>query len=230
MSSVTILPSLPASDFANLKELAEKIASVASEIQIDLVDGQFVPALSWPFTEMLEEGSGFVETISKVAELPESLAREFDCMVSEPYQYLEALAAQKPARIIIHHKSTIDYQACIAHARAHHYKIGLAMLPTVELDEMAELIPGFDYVQVMGIERVGSQGQPFAPQALALITALTVTFPDLEIAVDGAVNKETIPMLIAAGATRLAPGSAIAKAADPAAAYLELGALSSHSR
>jgi ribulose-phosphate 3-epimerase len=229
MSHITILPSLPASDFASLKDLAEKIAPVATEIQIDIVDGQFVPALSWPFTEMLEEGNGFVETIAKVAELPSVLVREFDCMVSEPYQYLDALTALHPARVIIHHKSTIDYDVCVEHARTNNYKIGLAVLPSVALEEVAELIARFDYVQVMGIERVGSQGQPFAPQALTLIAELRATFPALEIAVDGAVNKETIPALIAAGANRLAPGSAIAKAADPAAAYLELVALSSHS-
>lgn len=226
---ITVVPSLPAQNFAALEALGHAIAPVASEIQIDLVDGQFVPALSWPFTEMIEEARGFAETIEKIHTIPSHLAREFDCMVVEPFQYLETLAALKPARIIIHYGSTGEYTQCIAHARAHGYQIGIAVLPTIELEEVVSLIAHFDYVQVMGIERVGSQGQPFAPQTLPLIATLRATFPEKEIAVDGAVNAETIPALIAAGATRLAPGSAVAKAADPAAAYTALCALSAQS-
>ena len=79
-----------------------------------------------------------------------------------------------------------------------------------------------DFVQLMGIKEVGRQGQPFAEETFARVKKLRSVYPELEIAIDGGVNQETIPGLAEAGASRLAPGSAIAKQADPKAAYLDL--------
>lgn len=228
MNHHTVVPSLPAADFESLHTLAIAIASVASEIQIDLVDGQFVPLRSWPFT-LVHEPQAVVTELQKIATLPESLGREFDCMVKNPEQYLDTLVALKAKRIIIHYGSTQAYNACIAHARTHGYHIGIAFLPTLDAETAIVAARDFDYIQVMGIKEVGKQGQPFAPEALALIAALLVAYPEKEIAVDGAVNADTIPALITAGATRLAPGSAIAKADNPALAYQALLALSEQS-
>jgi len=220
-STVSVVPSYPAPDFVALKTLAEDIAGVCDELQVDIVDGTFVPAESWPFTESVPA----VDALGRLNELPDSLALEVDCMVREPLQYLDTLAMLNVARVIVHHQSTDEYDACIAHAREHGYLIGLAVLPTVAMEEVRELILKFDYVQVMGIREVGKQGQAFAPEALTLIAALRAAFPAMEIAVDGAVNASTIPKLVAAGATRLAPGSAVVSEADRATALSALTVL-----
>jgi ribulose-phosphate 3-epimerase len=221
-ANLAIVPSYPAPNFMALRDLAFAVAPVCTELQVDIVDGQFVPAYSWPFTETSEPA---VSELQHLAELPPTLTLEVDCMVREPLQYLDTLAALGARRIIIHHRSTEDYQACLNHARVNGYTVGIAVLPTVDLSLVEPLITSFDYVQVMGIKEVGKQGQPFATEALALIAAIRLLYPEKEVAVDGAVNADTIPALVAAGATRLAPGSAVVGASDPAHAVTLLQAL-----
>lgn len=223
--SIIVLPSYPAPFFEDLADLALDISGVADELQVDIVDGEFVDAASWPFTQDEVE---IVEELGRLMELPPGLALELDCMVMEPVQYLDTFVELGVARVIVHYGSTNYYEECLEHAASHDYLIGLAVLPSVDLNEVLELINAFDYVQVMGIAEVGAQGQPFDERALDVIAAIRENFPDKDIAVDGAVNADTIPALVAAGATRLAPGSAIVKAPDRVAAFEALSILANN--
>lgn len=220
-TAINIVPSLPAASFDALAQLAIDVAEVVTELQIDIVDGVFVPAVAWPFTE----STAVQEELQRIATLPKTILYEVDCMVVNPLQYLDTLAALGISRVIIHQHSTDMYDLCVAHARSHGYRIGIAVLPTVSVEKLMILVPQFDYVQVMGIAQVGKQGQPFAESALSVIAALRAAFPELEIAVDGSVNAETIPRLVSAGANRLAPGSAITRSANRAAAVRELASV-----
>jgi ribulose-phosphate 3-epimerase len=218
-NQIVVVPSYPAPSFDDLADLANDLVEVTNELQVDIVDGEFAPALSWPFTET---DSDVIEELGRLMELPRDLIIEMDCMVIEPVQYLDTFLNLGVSRVIIHYGSTNFYDECLEHARNNEYLIGIAILPSVNLDEVIDLIEKFDYVQIMGISEVGAQGQPFDERALDVIVALREVFPDKEIAVDGAVNAETIPVLVEAGATRLAPGSAIVKATYRAAAYENL--------
>lgn len=221
MTDVKIVPSYPAPSFTALKNWIQTLAAVTDEVQIDFVDGRFVSATSWPFTDAEPP----LQALEHWEEFPTAVSYECDLMVQDPEQYLDALVQRGVKRVIIHHQSTRDYEACVAHAQLHGYIHGLAVLPHVVVDDIAPLLEQFSYVQVMGIASVGAQGQPFASAALQVIAELRVRFPNMVIGVDGAVNADTIPSLVAAGATRLAPGSAITKAANPAAAFSQLQAL-----
>lgn len=213
---ITVVPSYPAPAFADLADLANDISGVVNELQVDIVDGEFVTTQSWPFTQSENE---IQKELGRLMELPSGLALELDCMVMEPVQYLDTFVELGVSRVIVHYGSTNFYEECVEHASNHEYLIGLALLPSVDLNEVMELISVFDYVQIMGIAEVGAQGQPFDDRALDIVAAIRSVFPEKDIAVDGAVNIETIPALVAAGATRLAPGSAIVKAVDRIAAY-----------
>lgn len=218
-SSVTIVPSYPAPDFAELRALAEDIAPVADELQVDIVDGEFVAAASWPFVGGDDEP---LQELVRLRELPSNISLELDCMVVAPELYLDTFMQLGVDRVIVHYGSTEAYEVCLQHRLDNDYPMGLAVLPTVDLAEVAPLIAAFDFVQVMGIREVGAQGQAFAPEALDIIAAIKTEWPDKEVAVDGAVNQETIRALVAAGATRLAPGSAIVRAVDRAGALTAL--------
>lgn len=219
---VTVLPSLPAQSFTEIERLAEALKGQVSEMQIDIVDGQFVPLTSWPFAVDTEEPN--IE-LNKLKALTADFDLELDCMVVEPEQYLETLLQLPAKRIIIHYGSTELYESITDQVHSADAKLGLAFTNDISLDQIKRLLPIFDYVQVMGIAAVGQQGQPFDQRTVSTIKELRRNYPDLEIAVDGAVNQETIVALAEAGANRLAPGSAIAKQADPLAAYQELAAL-----
>lgn len=217
---LSLVPSLPAASFAELAALADALTGVCRELQIDLVDGHFVPHTSWPFTETEP-----LAALSAVATWRDRFAFEFDCMICRPERYLDTLVSLGATRVVVHIGSTDAYADIIAHARHHGYQLGLAIINDRPLELLLEHIDDIDYVQLMGIAAVGQQGQPFDPRTLVRARALRARYPELEIAVDGSVNADTIPALYAAGVTRFLPGSAIAKQPDPAAAYGKLNAL-----
>lgn len=216
---ITVLPSLPAHSWAEHEQLAQSLRGVAKEFQIDLVDGIFVDATSWPFMEPKVE---WVKLLHKFSKTAEQYLVEFDCMIIEPERYLDTLVEVGAKRMIVHLGSTDAVMDCIAHAKAHGYQLGLALTNDIPLSELNPFLPHIGFVQLMGIAVVGAQGQAFDVRTVPRVEELRAAHPTLEIAVDGSVNEDTIPILKKAGVNRFAPGSAIAKAANPAAAYREL--------
>lgn len=212
-----ITPSLPPQSYRELTMLVDALGGSAPAIQVDIVDGLFAPYVSWPFTEQ-DPGAA----LTSLHNLTSHVALEVDCMVREPERYLETLLACGVSSIIIHYGSTEAYGALATTIRDAGAKAGLAITNDAEPETVMTLIPLFDFVQVMGIKEVGVQGQPFDERTLETLRVIHQAFPDLQLVVDGAVNETTLPMLKAAGATRFAPGSAIAKSEEPEVSYLQL--------
>lgn len=212
-----IVPSLPAQSFGELTTLFQALHDVSPEMQVDIVDGVFVPHTSWPFSE-----SDAAEALLKLAPYAEWFDIEMDCMCMYPESYLDLFAEIGVRRVVVHLGSTRAYGKCIEHAREHGYAISLALTNDSDLSELDIYAGEIDGIQVMGIESIGQQGQPFDERTLATVARIKAAYPDLPIAVDGGVNAETIPALLDAGVTRFAPGSAIAKSADPKASYTQL--------
>lgn len=100
--------------------------------------------------------------------------------------------------------------------------MGLAIDPDTDIDEVMEYIPSFDFVQCMGIAKIGYQGQPFDESVLEKINIIRNVFPNMPISVDGGVSAETARDLVGAGATRLIAGSAIMGAESTNEAIAEL--------
>lgn len=220
MPPLTVVPSLPAANFAELERVLRAVQGLSREFQVDMVDGEFVPFTSWPFTEADPRTA-----LASLAPFSDQFAFEFDCMVLRPEQYLDTLVGLNARRIIIHLGSTEAWPHIVSHARAHGYQLGVAATNGVPLPELEALLSDVDFVQLMGIAHVGQQGQPFDERTIARAVELRAQYPELTIAVDGSVNKDTMPRLLAAGVNRFAPGSAVAKAADPAQALCELKTL-----
>lgn len=215
-----IVPSLPASSYEELEQLFQALTGVVREIQVDIVDGAFVPFTSWPFTE--SDVNGAFRCVKQYAN---TFALEVDCMIMHPERFLDLFVEVGFKRVVIHLRSTDAYGEIITHARTHGYTIGVATINEVPLEELEQYISQVDFVQLMGIKVIGQQGQPFDERTLDRVRELRTRYPHLEIAVDGSVNRETIPLLRESGVNRFAPGSAIAKVDDPEKAFRELEAL-----
>jgi len=212
-----VVPSYPAPSFKKLAWLFDSLQGVTDEIQVDIVDDQFAPFCAWPFT-MDDPERSFAE----LSPYTQDFVVEMDCMIQKPERFLDLFVTLGVKRVIVHLRSTEQYQEIINHARTHGYVIGFALVNDVPLYELEPYIERLDFVQLMGIKEIGQQGQPFDERTLSRAKELRSAYPELTIAVDGSVNRETIPKLLAAGVNRFAPGSAITKATDPAAAFLEL--------
>ena len=90
------------------------------------------------------------------------------------------------------------------------------------LEDLYPYLDSVDFIQLMGINEIGSQGQPFDIRVLERVATLHTLYPNKTLSVDGAVNEENILSLKAAGINRFVVGSNILKASDPKAQYEKL--------
>jgi ribulose-phosphate 3-epimerase len=86
-------------------------------------------------------------------------------------------------------------------------EIGIALNTTTDISEIESMISLVDFVQCMGIEKIGFQGEPFDERVLKHIKELRLRYPDVIISIDGSVNQNTAPLLVQAGVNRLVVGS-----------------------
>lgn len=212
-----IVPAVIPSSRQQLDATLEILKGFASHVQVDIVDGVFANPTSWPYSE--ESGiEAALETLRF-----DDVSVEFDLMIQNPEETLDTWLKTKPSRIIVHIESTNNLDTVLAHAKVHEYELGLACNNDTDLGVLHEIDrEAVDFVQLMGIAEIGSQGQPFDERVLERVREVKEAFPELPVSIDGGVNKETLPLLREAGADRFVAGSAILKADDPEAAYQEL--------
>lgn len=194
----------------------EKVDTFAQAIQLDVVDGVFATPASWPYNcPSCEDSLALIDFRNHVVEL--------DLMIKDPEDALDMWLGTHPQRIVVHVESTQNLPAVLAHAVAHTYQLGLSFNNDTDLALLSDIDPThFDYVQLMGIETIGVQGQPFDERVLSRIEFLKKTYPNLPIQIDGSVDSDTIQKLKAAGADRFVVGSAIIAAPDPHASFVAL--------
>jgi ribulose-phosphate 3-epimerase len=220
---------IPATMPRNLEELhvtAQEVAVFAQLAQIDVMDGDFVPSVSWPYLNR-DQWRELEEIVETKGVLPSSdvLSYEAHLMVSDPLRIGELFARAGVRRIIGHIESlgTPDgARATFAAWRAAGAaEVGVSLLLSTPLSAIDVFIRdgSVDVVQVMSIAEIGHQGHAFDDCALTRVAELSAQYPDLIISVDGGVNEHTAAALREAGASRLAVGSAILCHVDPRAAF-----------
>lgn len=208
--------------FFDLEKKAAQVRSLVPLVQIDIMDGKFVKSKSWPYRNAGKaDEEHFAAMVSQDETLPffDELDYEIDLMIAEPEKHIDEWLPLGASRLIFHIESIVDHEAFWAHdiwkAGARDIggqkviEVGLALNPDTSCDEVSPHINKIDFIQVMGIARIGYQGEPFDERALEMINKIRQAYPNIPISVDGAVSLETAPLLKAAGATRLVSGSAV---------------------
>lgn len=211
--NIPIVPALIPSSREAVLEFTTAVAPFAHEIQIDVVDGVFVPAVSWPY-----EPNGEPLTIKQATD-PFTL--EVDLMTVKPIAAAEAWY-KAGADMLVFHIETVSLAAMKAFSSNKKVSIGVSCHGDTSLADLFLYAAEADYVQLMGINTIGAQGVKFDDKVLDKISAVRERFPDMMISIDGSVNTETISKLKAAGAHRFVSGSAILGSENPAEAYQEL--------
>lgn len=214
-----VLPALLVEDFHELSEQLARVVNVASTVQIDMCDGKFVSSISWP---MNAKDEGSIEAILSEEEgLPfwDSLDFEFDLMVRNAHTQFEFFTRLGARRVVFHIEAEDkeefkEFLEGLDMYVKENIDIGLALNTATPISELAPFIPHVDFVQCMGIEKIGHQGEPFDERVLVQIQQLRVLYPELIISVDGSVNETTAPLLVKAGANRLVVGSALLHSYD----------------
>lgn len=209
---VPIVPALIPKSFDQLEATLSKLSFV-SEIQIDVVDGNFVPFTSWPYEPVGQP--------IDIKDKTDKFTLEVDLMVSDQLEGAKAWL-DAGADMLVFHSEGIELTKLKRFIDRTSISIGVSALNTTTLDDFLPYVEVADYVQLMGIAQIGAQGQSFDKRVLERIRELKSMFPNLPISVDGSVNKNTIEVLCEAGADRLVSGSAILDADDPVKAYQDL--------
>lgn len=224
---------LPSSrkDFEEGLALFAQMPSVG-RIQIDVVDGKFATPASWPFSNTAPK-SGYAELeemVQKGEMLPQldRIEYEIDLMGLNAERVAALWLALGATRIIFHAESTTDLPRLCASARKRFgagdgfvpglISFGIALNIASDLAILEPCLGEIEFVQFMGIARIGRQGQPFDRRVLEKIRTFLKKHPEIPVQVDGGVSLENAQELIALGVTNLVVGSGILKSSDPAAA------------
>ncbi|MEX0652029.1 MAG: hypothetical protein WD509_00960 [Candidatus Paceibacterota bacterium] len=230
---IEIIPAIMPDSYDDLVQKARKIVGVVPYAQIDVMDGKFVPSKSWPYNE--GGGKQFKTMIEKEAVLPfsEEINYEIDLMVADPETVVSDWIALGARRIIIHIESCKKIPEIISLLKERHLtqedftstapvEFGLALASGVSPEILTPYIHDIDFVQYMGIKKIGYQGESFDDGVLTQIKNLRQTCPHLIMSVDGGVNFDTAPKLIHAGVSRLVSGSTIFNSIDIREAIFKL--------
>ena len=199
---VQISPSLLAADFANLgRQVQEAAEAGADSIHIDVMDGHFVPNIS--FGEML------VDAVRRSTTLPLNI----HLMIQEPDDLLAGFAKSGTDQVIVHAEASTHLHRTVYHVKELGCQVGVALNPATPVSAVEELLPFLDIVLVMTVNP-GFGGQSFIPSTLGKVRRLRSLVQELggetRIEVDGGVKAGvTAQDSVRAGATILVAGTAI---------------------
>jgi len=212
--SVRIAPSVLSADLGRLKDqLAEIEAGGADWIHVDVMDGHFVPNLTF--------GAPLIKALKKLSSLP----LDVHLMVTEPEQYVDDFADSGAAVFTFHPEATVHVQRQLARVRERGMKAGLALNPATPLALIEEVVDDLDLVLVMSVNP-GFGGQHYIEAATGKIKRLRGLLDGrgsgAALEVDGGITAATIRQAWQAGADTFVAGTAVFGQSDPAAAVRRL--------
>lgn len=225
---IEVIPAILVDNFVELKERLARVANLVKTVQVDVCDGKFVPTTSWPM------GSNNIDSVESILNeedgLPfwDSVDFEFDLMVTNAHLQFKFFTRLGAKRIIFHLEAEGDatqfneFLEGIDMYTRENIDIGVAINTTTDVNNLDTIVRNIDFIQCMGIEKIGHQGEPFDPRVIDQIKTLRGKYPELIISVDGSVNEATAPSLVEAGANRLVVGSALMNNYDVRAMIKEL--------
>ncbi len=199
-----IAPSVLAADFSNLGEEMKRI-STADFVHLDVMDGHFVPNISFGFP--------VIKGIRKSTEVP------FDVhlMISHPLKYIENCKDSGADVVSFHIECEDDTQEVIDKIIELGMKPAVAVKPGTDISEVYPYCDKLYMVLVMTVEP-GFGGQKFMPEQMEKVKALKEKFPKLLVECDGGINAKTIDTCKEAGVDISVAGTAVFGAEDPKAA------------
>ncbi len=213
-----VAPSLLSANFLQLeKDIHVVNRSQADLFHVDVMDGHFVPNISFGFS--------IIKQIKSVAEKP----LDVHLMISEPDLYLQEFREAGADWLSVHYETCPHLHRTIQQIRKLGMKPGVVVNPHNPVDLLQDILPDVDFVLLMSVNP-GFGGQHFISNAYGRIARLKEmrekSNPQLLIEVDGGVDTSNAARLVNAGADILVAGSAVFKSADPNATIARLKDLS----
>ena len=208
-SRVKIAPSILSADFGRLGEqVAEASEGGADYIHVDVMDGHFVPSLTF--------GPGVVRAIRRWTSMP----LDVHMMVESPERYVDEIADAGADIITVHVEACTHLHRVVEQIRERGARAGVAVNPATPASAVEEVLPDLDQVLAMTVNP-GFGGQPFIETMVGKIGRLRKVLDerglDAELEVDGGIKPGNARLVAQAGASVLVAGSAVYDAGTPVA-------------
>jgi len=207
---IKIAPSILSAEPARLNEEVKEIEPYSDLIHVDIMDGKFVPPVSF--------------APSEIKAVKTKLPKDVHLMVQNPeIKFIDDFADAGANIITIHAEGCKDINKAIEKIRKKGIKVGISINPPTSLGVIKPYLNKVDMVLIMSVNP-GYPGQKFIPDVLPKIKELRKLKPNLDIEIDGGINKETVKQAVDAGANVIVAGSSIFGQKDRKKAVEELRA------
>jgi ribulose-phosphate 3-epimerase len=194
---VEVVPSILSADLGRLGEqVREAERAGADRIQVDVMDGHFVPNLTF--------GPGIVAAVRAATSLP----IEAHLMIERPELFIDAFVRSGATLIEVQVEATSSLYRTVETIHDLGVKAGVAINPATSVEDLREILPYVDLINVMTVEP-GFGGQKFIPGSAEKIRRLRALSSEVEIEVDGGIDAATAPLVVAAGASVLVAGNSV---------------------
>lgn len=216
-----IAPSILAADFANLQKDIELInRSEAEWIHIDVMDGVFVPNISFGFP--------ILEAVKKHS----NKFLDVHLMIVNPEKYIEEFAKKGANGLSVHYEGNFHVHSLLQTIRKHGMKAGLVLNPHTPVSVISEIIHDIDTLLIMSVNP-GFGGQKFIPYTVEKVKQARKLIDEAGsatmIQVDGGVGPSNAKEILLAGADNLVAGSAVFNAPNPLEVIAEMKNIDIHS-
>ncbi|MDQ8044477.1 MAG: ribulose-phosphate 3-epimerase [Patulibacter sp.] len=208
--SIEVLPSILSADFAALgSAVDEVVAAGAKVIHCDIMDGQFVPPITF--------GPNVVAALRE--RLSDDIYLDVHCMIEDPERQVDAFAKAGANGITFHAEATPHVHRILQHIREQGVHAGLAVCPGTPTEVFAQVTDLLDLALCMTVNP-GWGGQKLIPSTIDKTATIAAgLLPTTTVQVDGGIDEHSAPDAVRAGAHWLVAGSAVFGKRDPAAAF-----------
>lgn len=201
-----IVPAILTDKKENFGKMLTICAEFTNFVQVDIMDGKFVPSKSISLDELAEFNS--------------PVHSEAHLMVKEPIEWIAPFCRFGAKRIIFHYEFGGNHYDVIRAIKKAGLEAGIAVNPSTAIGDFEFLMNKIDYILFMAVNP-GFYGAPFIPAVLEKIKQFKRKYPSKLTAIDGGVKPDNIAKVMTTGVDYICVGSAILKEANPKQAYLK---------